>query len=453
MPLDARTKTDLATGAVAPQLGEAPVLVIAYHPDPRFLGARCLLVDGEPRELGRASGAFGEGALAHEGISRSHAEVMRCGAVVRICDRGSRNGTFVNGERVRERELAPGDVVGLGQVLLLYALRPGIVRRTADSRLVGVGAARERVAGEIARLATTETTVLVQGETGTGKELVAAELHRLSARRGALVTVNCGALSDGVLASELFGHARGAFSGAGGERTGLVASAEGGTLLLDEIGDASPALQVSLLRLLEQREVRPVGSDRTLTTTARFVAATNAPLDRAVAEGRFREDLHARLAQAVIELPPLRARLEDVVPLALHFAERAGGGGPLAIARSLALALLRHAWPRNVRELRAVVEALVREVGDDGVLRLTEALQSHLGAARSAVAPASRTGSPATGAGAPTPEALRAALLRHDCNVKAAAHALGVSRRTLYRWLEDAGLDMAVLRRERRGKA
>jgi DNA-binding NtrC family response regulator len=293
---------------------------------------------------------------------------------------------------------------------------------------------------------------LIQGETGVGKELVARAIHDAGGRAGEFVAVNCGAVSDGVVHSELFGHARGAFSGADAARTGLVDSARGGTLFLDEIGDASPALQASLLRLLEEREFRPVGSDEVRTSDARVIAATHVALEQAVAKGRFRRDLFGRLERLVIAIPPLRERREDIARLAIHFAERAAQG-EVTFARSLMVALLRASWPQNVRQLRAVVEQALLEAGGPE-LRLSDALKRRIAAMGDAPESLHHPDleAPPAGAAAARPERpsaaeLRDLLLAQRCNIRVVAQALGVSRNSLYRWIDEAQLDLAELRR------
>jgi transcriptional regulator with PAS, ATPase and Fis domain len=331
----------------------------------------------------------------------------------------------------------------MGNVLLLLEQRVPFKGSAKSGPLVGVSAAHAELLAQIARVAPSDATVLIVGETGVGKELVAGEIHRLSGVGGRLSALNCGALAEGVVHSELFGHTRGAFSGAGRERAGLVASAAGGSLFLDEIGDASPTLQASLLRLLEQREYRAVGSDQTLRTDARFIAATHVPLEPAVAAGRFRGDLYARLARALIHVLPLRTRREDVVPLALHFAQHLMDAPRLR--RSLARALLRYDWPGNVRELHSVVEQLCREAADREVLALTPTVAARL---RSGSTPSSASPARAAGERAhkPTSEVLEQRFLALQGNLRALSIELGVSRNTLYRWIDEQGIDLVALR-------
>jgi DNA-binding NtrC family response regulator len=232
---------------------------------------------------------------------------------------------------------------------------------TGSSRLIGSGPAMQRVFREIAHVAGTDLPVLVTGETGTGKELVAQALHANSPRcAGPFVPVCVAALNPAVVESELFGHARGAFTGAHEERRGLFELAERGTLFLDEIGDTPLDLQVKLLRVLESRELRRVGSGETRSTNVRVVAATNRDLPALVAEGKFREDLYHRLRVFPIKLPPLRERLEDLPDLVRYFSSHVFGVlAPTAVGAGFLRALESQSWKGNVRELRNAVEFAV----------------------------------------------------------------------------------------------
>ncbi|ABM30784.1 sigma-54 dependent transcriptional regulator [Paracidovorax citrulli] len=228
----------------------------------------------------------------------------------------------------------------------------------ADGELIGVSEAMREVHKRIGLAAASEAPVLVQGETGTGKELVARALHRHSARSaGPFVALNCAAIPKELLESELFGHVKGAFTGAATDRPGCFRAADGGVLLLDEIGDMAPDVQAKLLRALQEGEVTPLGSHRPVKVDVRVVAATHRDLTAAVREGRFREDLRYRLDVLQIALPPLRERLADIVPLAEHFLRRAAAPQPAKrLAPDAARALLAHGWPGNVRELRNAME-------------------------------------------------------------------------------------------------
>jgi DNA-binding NtrC family response regulator len=238
------------------------------------------------------------------------------------------------------------------------------LRPTSRGKLVGRSPKLLEVIRTIDRVATSNCTVLVTGESGTGKEMVVSALHDASQRKSApLVTVNCGAIPEALLESELFGHAKGAFTGAHASRQGRVGAAEGGTLFLDEVGELPLALQVKLLRLLQQREYSPVGDDRTVKCDIRIVAATNRDLEAEVAAGRFREDLYYRLNVIHVQLPALRERREDIELLARHFlavhAERSGRVELTGFTPAATEALTSFDWPGNVRALENAIERAV----------------------------------------------------------------------------------------------
>jgi DNA-binding NtrC family response regulator len=239
-----------------------------------------------------------------------------------------------------------------------------------ERELLGRSPALDGVRRLVAQVARTDTTVLIRGETGTGKEVVAHAIHRASARaEQPFVAVHCAALAESVLESELFGHERGAFTGALARKRGRFELAQGGTLFLDEIGEISEAVQVKLLRAIEARSFERVGGEAAVETDARFIAATNRDLEAAIRQGRFREDLYYRLNVVDIRIPPLRERREDVPLLAQHFLHRHGARmqrGHVVLSEAAAEALMAYAWPGNVRELENVIErALVLSEGDE----------------------------------------------------------------------------------------
>ena len=226
----------------------------------------------------------------------------------------------------------------------------------------------KRIFSIVEKVARTNSTVLIQGESGTGKELIASAIHRLSGRCGKLVPVNCGAIPEDLLESELFGHEKGSFTGATQSRIGRFQVADNGTIFLDEVGEMSPKLQVKLLRILQERKVEPVGSTRSIEVNVRVIAATNKDLWEEVKAGRFREDLFYRLQVVPVELPPLRARGADLILLAEHFLGRACknlGKAALHISDEAQAKLLAYSWPGNVRELENLVERLAILVDND----------------------------------------------------------------------------------------
>ncbi|HEY4116274.1 MAG TPA: sigma 54-interacting transcriptional regulator, partial [Byssovorax sp.] len=306
--------------------------------------------------VGSASGADLE--IADATVSRLHAELepRRDGLWVR--DLGSRNGTFVNGVRVVSARVPEGGRVQLGAALITLLPSPTSVsvELWPDTRfgpLVGKSVAMRELFATLARVAAVDATVLVSGETGTGKELVAEAVHGASPRAGGpFVVVDCAALPDQLLQSELFGHARGAFTGAETARAGAIESASGGTVFLDEIGELPLAMQPALLRVLESRTVRRLGETAHRKVDVRFVSATHRDLRAMVAAGAFREDLYFRIAVLPLVVPPLRDRMDDVEPLLEHFLPRATDDA----RRELLAELLDRPWLGNVRELRNVVE-------------------------------------------------------------------------------------------------
>ena len=439
------------TAWTAEHSGDAVVLLLAHHPDPSLVGLRRVLAEGDRWVIGRGRSVLGPGVLDDPRVSGEHAVIGRRRGAVLLRDFDSRNGTKVNGQRVDSCQLVPGDVIAIGSAVWVLSHepedRPG--PQPSELGLVGVSWALQRVLQQVVQVAPRLTTVLVLGEPGVGKELVAQAIHQRSGRAGELLAVNCGAMSEQLLQSELFGHVRGAFSGAGKARQGLVAAANGGTLFLDEIGDASPALQVSLLRLLENGEYRPVGSDRVEHAKVRVVAATNR-LEPGLASGELRADLQGRLSQWVVHVPPLRHRREDIPSLAAHFAA-AHRGGPVQLDHRLALALCLHDWPGNVRELASFMERAVVECGGTAKLRPSPEQLQRLGLGVRAPKPSNSFASASAPSASPhqgRPDAaeLEAGLLACGGSMKALASKLGVGRNTLYRWFAAAGLDPKKVR-------
>jgi DNA-binding NtrC family response regulator len=291
------------------------------------------------------------------------------------------------------------------------------------------------------------TTVLIGGETGTGKELFARGIHRAGPTAGApFVAVNCSAIPESLLEAELFGHEAGAYTGARDARPGLAEAAREGTLFLDEIGEMPLALQPKLLRLLEERTTRRLGGTREQQVRCRIIAGTNVQLERAVAEGRFREDLYYRLNVVRIDLPPLRERRGDILMLAEHFVREIAdrrGGPPKSIDGSAAAALQAHRWPGNVRELRNVMERATLLASAPTLTRNDIVLTSHADAPGAVGAQElGRITIPAAGKSLAEieREAIRITMLLTAGNLSAAARILGISRPTLTRRLRESGL-------------
>jgi len=321
--------------------------------------------------------------------------------------------------------------------------------------LVGVGAAMREVHKRIGMAAASDVPVLILGETGTGKEMVARALHRHSARATRpFVAVNCAAIPKDLLESELFGHVRGAYTGAVGDRPGCFRAADGGVLLLDEIGDMAPAVQAKILRALQEGEVTPLGSHKPIKVDVRVVAATHRDLAAGVRDGSFREDLLYRLNVLAIRLPPLRERLADILPLAEHFLRAAAapaGAAPKALSAGAAQRLLQQAWPGNVRELRNLMQrcqALVRHaVIDAGDLDLDAGGTAEGAAVQGGAGPAGDA-LPGDWLEIELPaavERLERVLIAHALQACAgnraeAARRLGIHRQLLYRKLAQYGL-------------
>ncbi|MEM9073219.1 MAG: sigma 54-interacting transcriptional regulator [Myxococcota bacterium] len=297
-------------------------------------------------------------------VSRYHLELRRDGASIGVRDLESTNGTFVGSVQLREGKVAPGTTLTLGdsQVRIGDGAR-GSVDLHAGSEslggLYGVSAVMRRLMAKIERASASDVAVLLTGESGTGKERVARALHTLGTRsKGPFVTVDCGALAPTLVASELFGHEPGAFTGATHQHQGAFERANGGTLFLDEIGELPEALQPVLLGALERRRFRRVGGRSEIAVDVRVVSATHREIRSDVNRGRFRLDLFYRLAVVHLEVPPLRERVDDIPLLLQHFLRELGADGTLFDASAMA-ALERHRWPGNVRELRNFVEATV----------------------------------------------------------------------------------------------
>ena len=307
-------------------------------------------------------------------VSRHHLTVRIEDAAIRVVDAGSRNGTRLDSIQVRDAYARPDSAIVIGATTLRLCMLDDMVElplshRDHFGRLLGGGVAMRRLFALLERIAPTDATVLIHGETGTGKELVAEAIHEESPRAaGAFVVFDCSAVSATLIESELFGHVRGSFTGAVADRPGAFEAADGGTLFLDEIGELSLDLQPKLLRALERREVRRVGSNVPRRVDVRIVSATNRLLAREVERGRFREDLYYRLAVITAPLPPLREHLEDIPMLVRHFEAElsARSGSPPPMLDSAVAALAARSWPGNVRELRNAVSRAL-SLGGGGV--------------------------------------------------------------------------------------
>jgi len=387
-------------------------------------------------------------------LSRRHCLLERRSEGVRVTDL-SRNGCRVDGERIPEsgRVLRSGQRLEFSGFTLLVGepeirgqditTLSGASAHPLDLGLVGRSVSMSALRDRILRSASFPLPVLIHGETGTGKELAARALHEAShVARGPFVALNCGAIPEGTAASELFGHEKGAFTGASSSRLGAFRRAEGGTLFLDELAELSSGLQTSLLRVLEAREVLPLGAEKPVPVKFRLVAATHCDLRDAVARGQFREDLYYRVNVISLDLPPLRAREGDIALLTQHFASEALGGAGPHFSRPAQQALARCVWPGNVRQLRNVVlRALVSSRGaqvevEDLDLRGAQGGARSLGDVSVATSSLPEIPSlrlcPARGRGRSGLSEIAAALRRSGGNRSQAAQELGISRSTLY---------------------
>lgn len=434
-----------------------------------------LLTRASARPLILGRGEDCDAILQGAETSRHHAELSLLGSLWVLRDLGSTNGCYVNGTRVEQAPLSVGDVVRLGEWL-------GIVRNTSLAtpaeelrfsqlapRLYG-GARLKAALGPVRRVAKGMARIVIEGETGTGKEQVARAIHYWSGRPGKFLGINCAALSTGIVEAELFGHRKGAFTGADRASLGYFRAADGGTLLLDEITEMPLHVQSKLLRALEERAVVPLGESTPIPVDVRVLAASQEPLEAAVADKRFRADLCARLSGLTVVLPPLRERTEDVPSLFATALERHLKRPAPAVQATMVEQLCLHDWAFNVRELDQLAGIVAELHGDEPVLR-----SSHLTGCLRRVTPAGASRHSGAGAGTEPDEprgragfgpreedkesdeerrvrellALKGALERSEGNLARAAGALGISRQKAYRLLERLPADEmdAALRR------
>jgi DNA-binding NtrC family response regulator len=438
-----------------------PALEGALSP---FGGAGLLLGRGDECDVQLASGE----------TSRRHAEISRQGPLWVIRDLDSRNGTFVNGRRVSSAPLSFGDLLRFGDWIgLLIAVTDGPAPVCA-SFMPGLygGPALEAVLELARRTAQSALPVIVEGETGTGKEGICRALHAWSGRRGPFLAVNCGAIPEALAEGELFGYRKGAFTGADRAHLGHFRAADRGTLLLDEIAELPAALQSKLLRVLEQRELVPLGESEPIAIDVRIVAAAQEPLAQAVKEHRFRADLYARLNGVTLRLPPLRERRQEIAFLATRIMQDHAGGQPPRIEARAIERLCLYDWPFNLRELDLLVRRLL-VLHPDGHIRkadLPDEIRAERAPAPAASSPASTPSaqpapSPAKAARPRTPEereardqqdlaALTAALRAARGNVVRAADAAGMTRQRAYRLMgKRTGIELGELRAPAPGRS
>jgi transcriptional regulator with GAF, ATPase, and Fis domain len=408
-----------------------------------------------------------------------------------LTDLGSRNGTMVDGQFITEIDLIAGHEIRIGDAIFKFiesgaeryvpyridGFVAGIRKSRLLRELVG-GAQMDSIAADLERIAPTELSCVILGETGTGKEVAAKGLHRVSGRKGSFQAINCAAIPPQLLESELFGFRRGAFSGADRDKPGLIKLADAGTLFLDEIGDMPLEAQAKLLRVLQAREVFPLGATTPERVDIRVICATHRDLHQYVKEGKFRGDLFARLNEHVVRLPPLRERKEDIYQLARSFCARYGSP-ELGFTFSFLVALLHYDWPYNVRELESCIKrgvalvdpAITAQGGSLGggagldTQQLPDAIAEHMKSygQRPRVAspsmlppeavlhgalPMQANATPPPRTRAPTEAELRELLTRHRGNVAAVGRELGKERMQVHRWLKKYSINLDEYRTE-----
>ncbi len=428
----------------APKAGRWPIAVLT----------------GTAVEIGRVGQVGGPLGLDDREVSRLHARVEPVAdGGWRVVDQKSRNGTYVNGARVESAPLAHGTIIRVGKTILIFLdqeIGDDGLPAPETPRLSGRSEPMRRLRADIAMVAEKQIPVLILGETGVGKELVAEEIHRLSGRPGAFIAVNCAALPEALAESELFGHVAGAFTGAAKKAEGLFVSANGGTLFLDEIGEAPAAVQAKLLRALAKGEIRAVGAADVSTVDVRIIAATNRDLATEIAEDTFRADLFSRLAGWTQRIPTLRDRRDDILPLATLFLARAAPS--VGLSTNAAEALLLYPWPFNVRELEQVMGAAgvrAQSVGRVRCEHLPDHIAGTLGArgltreaATAAPSPREPPRLNVARDAVPDRDDLLAVVTHFGGNIAQVADYFGKDRKQIYRWAERFDVDLAAIRKD-----
>jgi transcriptional regulator with GAF, ATPase, and Fis domain len=464
-PDDALPRDSFAGG---PDASSKPGLVLLYAPN--FDSFQPAYVFHAP-ELIIGRDASNPVCVPEQAVSRHHARIAYMHKRWVLTDLHSRNGTMVDGSFISEMELEHGHELRIGDAIFKFVDTGAerFVRYRIDGTVLGErlaksvrdlvgGCQMDHIAADIERIAPTELSCVVMGETGTGKEVVARELHRTSHRKGSFQAINCAAIPQNLLESELFGYRRGAFSGADRDKPGIIKLADGGTLFLDEIGDMPLEAQAKLLRVLQAHEVFPLGATNPERVDIRVVCATHRDLYQYVSEGKFRGDLFARLNEHAVKLPPLRERKEDIYQLARAFTAKYGSPG-LGFTFSFLVALLHYDWPFNVRELESCIKrgvALADRTPLD-TRHLPDAIAEHMrgyGERERVLAPSNLPPPmdgpvPSPRRAAPTEEELRQLLSRHRGNVAAVGRELGKERMQVHRWLKKYRISLDDYREDR----
>jgi len=453
---DTVSRTDSAATDAEADEGAPRLLVVCGCTRLTVPGLRVALGDlqevtvgrGPQRSLARHGKAATLSIPDHE-ISRTHLVVRRQPAGWEVADLGSKNGILVNGEEVRTTTLTDGDLIEVGGTVLMFREDGGGPDGDTDRDLAAetatpvafrtVSSEFEHRVTQLTKIALTDVAVLVRGETGTGKELIARAIHDGSARRGRFVPINCGALPRNLIESELFGHKRGAFSGAYDDSDGLVRRAHGGTLFLDEIAELPEESQVALLRVLQDAEVRPVGASDAVKVDIRVVAATHQDIPARIADGRFRQDLYARIAGFEMVLPALRDRREDLGTLIASILPRVTAHPEgVTLHRTAARALLGYAWPLNIRELEQGLRTAVAltDTGEIHLEHLSEAIRNYIPPSFANLRAEDRV----------LRERLIELLREHAGNVAAVGRAMGKAPIQIRRWCLRVQVDLSKFR-------
>ena len=440
-----------------PELG--PALFLALECERPLSGPSLHRLAGLQRvRIGRGSsravrrhGETLEIDVADARMSVEHAELVHDEGRWSVHDLGSKNGTFLGGNRTGSATLAEGALLQLGRTFFSFRARfqtPEGLDLSAEQLIPGPAGlttfspAFQETLDRAAAIAPSRVAVLIQGETGTGKEVLAHGLHKLSGRRGLFVAINCGALPANLVESELFGHRKGAFSGADQDRPGLVRTADGGTLFLDEVGDLPLPAQAALLRVLQECEVLAIGAGRPLPVDLRVISATHRDLQKMVQAETFRRDLLARLEGVALELQPLRERSEDVPLVVAALLRKLAPERPdVRLSPEAAQALLEYAWPLNVRELEQALAGGLA-LSRTGVIEcehLPRALRE-LGA--------EPTARELTSEETRHREGLEALLREHRGNLSAVARVLGKGRTQIVRWVSRYGIETESFRED-----
>jgi transcriptional regulator of acetoin/glycerol metabolism len=406
---------------------------------------------GTTRALSPASGEKRALSVADPRMSTTHARIVRKNGGYRIVDAGSTNGTLRNGAPVNDAPLQDGDILELGQTSFLFrtivdpeatAAAPDLDVHQLPALPLGLATFDPLLArrfSHLARIGGSPLSAMLLGETGTGKEVLARALHQLSQRPGPFIAVNCGAIPQNLVESHLFGHVKGAFSGAVRDEPGLVRAANFGTLLLDEIGDLPASSQAALLRVLQEGEVLPIGSVHPIKVDVRILSATHRPLAELIAAGTFRRDLYARLAGYAFDVPPLRDRTCDLGMLVANIlaSGRIAQKKPLKLHREAARAMVRYEWPMNVRELEQCLRAS-SVLSEDGLVTVRQ-LPSAI--AESLVEDAAKETEPLTESEQELRRDVVAKLTETKGNVSEVARLMGKARQQVQRWIRRFALD------------